>query len=166
MVYFKPNDKEVGNNLKWLQGDEDSSFTTYVLPSDEDDEDDRSVDNDSRMLVPAVKKDSWELLNEPQTLPVVVNQLLALIHSGNKVILICDDTGDSTPATVYCLLALVRYQVRIEESLKWVEECRPSVQIALPCRKGLLGMQKVVDKKVLQRLNEKMRHSAMVSLGF
>ena len=189
VIYFKPNHRDISNDLRWLRNDESVNFTTYVLPIDEDDDssiasyssakqkrlalmrggDDISMTSStsSQQIVPAKEPlDPWETFSRPELMAAVVNQMLALIQAGNANILIVDDSGDSTPPCVYCIMALVRYQIRIEESLKHVEECRPSVNISLSFRRGLSTMQKRIDQKVMKRLNDRMRQSSMISLGF
>jgi hypothetical protein len=67
---------------------------------------------------------------------------------GDAEILICDPTGDSTPATIYSIIALIRYNTRVKDSVVTCRAQRPSIELSHSFKLGLSAMQKTVDHKV------------------
>lgn len=111
-----------------------------------------------------VSRNSWDLLQEQ--LPSILAILNNIDDLDNCNLLICDNTGISTSASVLCAYLIIYKNIRLEEFIDICKEKRPSVNISLSMRRGLDQLQLSLDDKKLKKLNNKVRNSAMLSIGF
>lgn len=81
-------------------------------------------------------------------------------------ILIADETCFNIAPAIFTVIMMLKYQLRATDSLKHCESLRPRVNVTQSIVRGIQQMQKAMDDKVLARLDAKLRHSNVMSLGF
>ena len=101
----------------------------------------------------------------PHLMPI--NKLINQVLTGKrKRLLICDKSGYSTSAAIYCAWQLLIHQVRVEDSVEVTTHARPSVAMSMSQRRGLEIMQRTLDEKRLQRMRDKLRDAKILSNAF
>ena len=84
----------------------------------------------------------------------------------NSNILICDPTGISTAAGILSSYFIIRKLYRLEDIMKVMTDVKPNACMSLSLRRGLDQLQRSIDEKKLKRLNDKVRTSEILSIGF
>jgi len=135
-------------NADWMKSDEHCRIFTKL--TDVSDEDSTNA--------------SWEAFAD--VLPKLASHLKELMKKGDAEILICDASGNSTPASLFAVVMLMRYQQKITETLAACAVARPSLKVSMSLRKGLELTQRAVDEKKLKRLDAKIRNAVILSSGF
>lgn len=106
---------------------------------------------------------SWDLLQP------YLKEILQFVHKhfsdGKKVLLTCS-TGTSTSPAVAAMYLIVHHQQRAEETERLIESKRRSAQISVSLRRGMEQLQRALQKKVMQRLNERVHKSPAYLLSF
>lgn len=153
IIYFRPL-QSMPSQCNWLKKEQEIQLQSYVVPVLDEDAD---------------SNDNWPALHEHiADIIQYVHRELQQSESESKPfhLLICDDNGRSLSPAVMSLLLLMKYQVRIKESLQSMEELRPHVEIGLHIRRGLDHIQQTMDNKHIQRLNDRLRGTVTTSVAF
>jgi hypothetical protein len=135
-------------NADWLKSDEHCKVFSKVIDVD---------DNDATNA-------SWEAFSA--ALPPLALHLKEILKKGDAEILICDGSGNSTCASLLAIVQLMRYQIKIVDTLAACAVARPSLKISKSLRKGLELTQRAVDEKKLKRLDAKIRNAVILSGAF
>jgi len=144
--------KQENTKFNEIINDEPPTFFSKILYELEDDD---------------ITDESFLVFNE--NLPELLSYLFEIINTSetNRVsILICDDTGVSTSPALLSVLLLLKYQIRISETIKSCEKLRSSCNICKSLRRGLEKIQKTLDEKKIKRLNNKLHDTTVLSTNF
>lgn len=135
-------------NQDWLKGDENCQTFTKVIDIDDED----------------TGNSSWEAFSD--ALPALALHLKELMKKGDAEILVCDGSGNSTCASLLAVVLLMRYQIKIVDTLAACAVARPSLKVSFSLRKGLELTQRALDEKKLKRLDAKIRNAVILSGAF
>jgi hypothetical protein len=81
-------------------------------------------------------------------------------------LLICDETGQSLSPALLAMILLMKFQIRIPDTIACMKLCRPSINIRHKILRGLDQLQQLNDQKVLKRLQAKLRGTLVNSVAF
>jgi len=87
-------------------------------------------------------------------------------YEEDRRILIQCDYGNSSSPAILALYLLLKHNIRVEESLPLIAEARPRVAISQSLLRGIETCQRSLDGKKLDRLNQRLKKSDVLSLGF
>jgi hypothetical protein len=106
---------------------------------------------------------SWERL-----LPALP-RMLVFIESAvaaKRELLVHCEYGVSTSAAVVAFYMVIKRRMRLEPALAQLKSARREVSLSPSLYLGLMGIQEELDRRKLLRLDHRLRHSAVLSLGF
>ena len=87
------------------------------------------------------------------------------VDAKRKLLLHCD-TGISTSFCVLLVYMLTKRRVRLSAAIEHVQKIRKQCALTEPLAAGLEEMQSEMDSRKMQRLNDRLRNSTVLSLGF
>ena len=76
------------------------------------------------------------------------------------------DTGISTSFCVLLVYMLTKRRVRLSAAIEHVQKIRKQCALTEPLAAGLEEMQSEMDSRKLRRLEDRLRNSTVLSLGF
>lgn len=162
------NDPKIAQALKELESsDEESMWHAHELPHCGFIQEEKDI-NFHTIHVEAedddYSHDGWNhLLPHIMTINKMINGILSKTRAR---LLICDKTGYSTSACIYCAWQLLIHQQRVEDSVEECTHARPSVSMSMSMRRGIEIMQRQLDEKRLQRLRDKLKDAKVLSNAF
>ena len=87
------------------------------------------------------------------------------VDAKRKLLLHCD-TGISTSFCVLLVYMLTKRRVRLSAAIEHVQKIRKQCALTEPLAAGLDEMQSEMDSRKLRRLEDRLRNSTVLSLGF
>ena len=106
---------------------------------------------------------SWERF--AQAMPRMLAFFSMAVAEGRELLVHCE-TGVSTSATILVIYMLVKRRVRLDASIKTLKALRREVKISKSLHLGLERLQEEIDRRKLDRLDQRLRNSAVLSIGF
>jgi hypothetical protein len=158
--------------IHWLNEDtENESFKNQSKSQKDQKESFKDQKQESQHLICPVNNEdddntteSWENLSK--YFPIIMVHLLRIMRNGSATVLICDPTGDCLAPAITAALMLLHSKIRVEDTVLKCGSLRPSVQLSGSMKRGLEELQATMDRKKLERLNTKIRHSEYLSIKF
>jgi hypothetical protein len=108
-------------------------------------------------------KASWEALLPH--VPKIMRFIETALAEKREILVHCE-SGVSTSAAVVALHMLLKRRIRLKEAMPLMAGIRREICISGSLRNGLEGLQDEIDRRRLDRLDERLRHSSVLSLGF
>lgn len=139
---------EVPRKLMWLEEEEDLQYykSVFSLPENQDD-----------------NLEAWHILL--RHLRPMLQFVAQCVERGHKLLIHCD-AGRSTSAAVYCAYLLTKKKVKVQESMARCRGIRQALDPTWSMTTGLQEMEDEMLRKKIDRLEKRLKKSAIVSLGF
>ena len=83
-----------------------------------------------------------------------------------RTVLIHDDEGSNFATAFLAIWMCTRKRIRINDATKHLQEIRREGVLSAGMTKGLKKFQETLDTRKLKRLEERLRNSDVVSIGF
>jgi len=164
--------KPLVSSVHWLNENLKNESSEYQKESSKDQKESfKNQKQESQHLICPIDNDddditteSWDNLSK--YFPIIMVHLLRILRNGSATVLICDPTGDSLAPAITAAIMLLHSKIRIEDTIKNCGMSRPSVRLSGSMKRGLEELQATMDRKKLERLNAKIRHSEYLSIKF
>jgi hypothetical protein len=149
----------------------------WLQNQDDDEDDDKAAADDAALKADKVKwlavevatddgdtaKGSWERLL--LHMPTILNFIGMAIRERRELLVHCE-SGASTSAAVILMYMLVKRRSRLKAAVAHLQEHRREVAVSRSLLNGLGSLMEELDRKKLLRLDERLRNSSVLSIGF
>ena len=150
-------------------GHRDAKHLWLQDQGDDDDDDEAKMGKVKWLAVEVATDDadetkgSWErlLLHMPRML----NFIDMAIRERRELLVHCE-TGVSTSAAVVLMYMLVKRRIRLKDGVALLKSHRRQIAVSRSLLNGLGSLMEELDRKKLFRLDERMRKSSVLSIGF
>ena len=106
---------------------------------------------------------SWE--NMLTKLPEMIRFLDMAMDEGREL-LITDDSGISTSMALVIVHILIKRRIRLDPAIEHLTKVRRQSKLSESMYLGLRELQDELDQRKLDRLEDRLRTSAVLSVGF
>ena len=98
-------------------------------------------------------------------MPHILNFIGMAIKEWRELLVHCE-SGASTSAAVVLMYMLVKRRARLDAAGAHLASHRRQVAVSRSLRNGLGSLMEELDRKKLLRLDERLRNSSVLSIGF
>lgn len=136
----------------------------HLWLSEEDDEDDVrwhavEVEADDK----DTSRSSWERLLDHA--PALLAFIGMAVREKRDLLVHCQ-SGVSTSAAVIVLYMMIKRRVRFKAAVEHLQSLRREVALSRSMANGLASLQEELDRRKLDRLDQRLRNSSVLSIGF
>jgi len=108
-------------------------------------------------------KGSWERLLEH--IPKMLAFICMALREQRELLIHCEN-GISTSTAVIILYILIKRRMRIKVAMAHVATLRREAKLSRSMYRGLASLQEEIDRRKLDRLDQRLRNSAVLSIAF